>query len=230
MVHGVEHGRPASLETYARIGTALALELRLDLIDPRRRVPSARAEDPVHAAMGECLASRLASFGFEVALDEPYQHYQFAGRADVLAWDRDGRALLHVENRTRFPNLQEALGSYNAKRRYLPGVMAARLAVEGGFGSVTNVIAGLWSSEVIHVVRLRRVTFEATCPNQSTAFAAWWAGELPHPGPPTSSFVLLDPNVGNERRRSYVDLGGALSPSLRPRFRGYADAVAAAER
>ena len=183
MVHGVEHGRPASLVTYARLGAALGLELRVDLDDPRRRAPSARAEDPVHAAMGELLASRLAGFGFPVAIDEPYQHFQFAGRADVLAWDIGRRALLHVENRTRFPNLQDALGSYNAKRRYLPAVMADRLGLRGGFASVTNVIAGLWSSEVIHVVRLRSATFQATCPDDPSGFASWWNGDVPPAGP-----------------------------------------------
>lgn len=101
MRHAVEHGGPASLETYAANAVALGLEPRLDLIDPRKRAATARAEDPVHAAMGELLAARMVGHGFPVAIDEPYQHYQFAGRADVLAWDLDARALLHVENRTR---------------------------------------------------------------------------------------------------------------------------------
>jgi hypothetical protein len=142
MVHAVEHGRPASLETYAAIALALGLEPRLDLIDPRKRATAARAEDPVHSAMGELGADRLAGHGFGIAIDEPYQHYQFAGRADLLAWDLASRSLLHVENRTRFPNLQDAIGSYNAKRQYLPAVMAERFGVRGGFATVTHVMAG----------------------------------------------------------------------------------------
>jgi len=31
----------------------------------------------------------------EVAEKRAYQHYQFAGRADLVAWDRGRRALLH---------------------------------------------------------------------------------------------------------------------------------------
>lgn len=225
-VHAIEHGRPASLESYASIAGALGLEMRLDLLDPRKRISSVRAEDPVHAAMGEMVAARLASRGFTVAIDEPYQHYQFAGRADVLAWDLDRRALVHVENRTRFPNLQDAIGSYNAKRSYAPGVLAQRLGMRTGFSSVTNVIAGLWSSEVIHVARIRAATFRSVCPDDRSAFDAWWAGRPPVSGLVTSAFVLLDP-VATARRSTFVGLDQVLQGSTRPRYRGYADAAAA---
>src|SRR3990170_2125685 len=102
----VEAGHPASLETYARLATALEMRLELGLVDPRRRTGPSREADLVHAAMGDAEARHLRSLGFDVGLDMPYQHYQFAGRADLLAWDRERRSLLHVENRTRFPNLQ----------------------------------------------------------------------------------------------------------------------------
>jgi hypothetical protein len=226
MVHSVEHGSPASLETYAAIAVALGLEPRLDLVDPRKRANTSRAEDPVHSAMGELLAARLAGHGFSVAIDEPYQHYQFAGRADLLAWDLASRLLLHVENRTRFPNLQDAIGSYNAKRRYLPAVMAERLGIRGGFRSVTNVMAGLGSNEVIHVARLRGATFTSVCPDDESGFEAWWIGRPPTAGGPSSAFVLLDPGADAAPRRSpFVGLDAVLQGSIRPRYRGYSDAV-----
>jgi transcriptional regulator with XRE-family HTH domain len=226
MVHAVEHGSPASLETYAALARALDLELRLDLIDPRKRATTARAEDPVHAAMGEMIAARLAGFGFTIAIDEPYQHYQFAGRADVLAWDISSRALLHVENRTRFPNVQDAVGSYNAKRAYLPGVLAERLMLRGGFTSVTNVIAGLWSSEVIHVARLRAASLTAVCGDDKSSLDAWWNGETPTVAGATSTFALIDPIWNDASRRSaYVGLDEVLRHSVRPRYRGYGDAA-----
>jgi hypothetical protein len=181
--------------------------------------------------MGEVLAARLAGYGFSVAIDEPYQHYQFAGRADLLAWDLASRSLLHVENRTRFPNLQDAIGSYNAKRRYLPAVMADRLGMRGGFRSVTNVMAGLWSSEVIHVARLRAATFAAICPDDEAALNAWWSGTAPAAGAPTSAFVLFDPGtLATPRRSTFVGLERVLRSSVRPRYRGYADAVEALRR
>ena len=230
-IHAIEHGRPASLSSYAAIAGALGLDLRLDLFDPRARAHSWRAEDPVHSAMGEVIARPVSTRGFQVSIDEPFQHYQFAGRADVLAWDPGRRALLHVENRTRFPNVQEAIGSYNVKRRDLPGVLADRWGMRGGFRSVTHVVAGLWSTEVLHVARIRSATFRAVCPDGIDDFEAWWSGSIPGPGDPTSTFILLDPlSVGGGRRRPFVELDVALDPSLRARYRGYADAAEALRR
>jgi hypothetical protein len=59
--------------------------------------------------MGEAQTAHLRKLGFEVGLDEPSQHYQFAGRADVIAWSVERAALLHIENRTRFPDIHEVV-------------------------------------------------------------------------------------------------------------------------
>jgi transcriptional regulator with XRE-family HTH domain len=224
-LHAIEHGRPAGLRTYAAIALALGLEPRMDLVDPRKRAATARAEDPVHAAMGEAIAARLSGHGYEIAVDEPFQHYQFAGRADILAWDRESRCLLHVENRTRFPNVQDAFGSYNAKRRYLPAVIAERIGLGSGFASVTNVVVALWSTEVLHTIRMRPASFRAVCPDSDAAFEAWWSGSLPVPGRATSAFILFDPiSSAGARRRQFIPLEQALHASTRPRYRGYAHA------
>ena len=91
---------------------------------PTRRRATDRSADLVHAAMGELEAARLRAHQFRVAIDEPYQHFQFAGRGDVVSGISKRRALLHIENRTRFPNMQEVAGSDNAKRAYLGDVIA----------------------------------------------------------------------------------------------------------
>jgi transcriptional regulator with XRE-family HTH domain len=223
-LHAIEHGRASTFETYEAIARALGRELRVDLLDPRRR-SATRAEDPVHAAMGEVIARRLLELGHHVAIDEPYQHYQFAGRADVLAWDRSAEHLLHVENRTRFPNIQEAIGSYNRKRQYLPGVVAERLGRRHGFSSVTHVIAALWSSDAIHALRMHPATFQAVCPDDPFAFDRWWSGYLPEPGV-TSSLILLDPDRPSARHRVF----SPLEPATRPRYRDYAAAANALSR
>lgn len=101
-----ESGEPVSLETYARLGTALSLRPELLFADAARRdAPVLRGADAVHAAMGDLEARHMRQFGFGVAIDDPYQHFQFAGRADAVAWNLDARAMLHIENRTAFPNL-----------------------------------------------------------------------------------------------------------------------------
>src|SRR3990172_4051022 len=219
-------GAPRSLETYARLATALEMRLELGLVDPRRRTGPSREADLVHAAMGDAEARLLRSLGFDVGLDVPYQHYQFAGRADLLACDRERRSLLHVENRTRFPNLQEAFGSYNAKRAYLATDVAERIGLGGGWRSETHVIAPLWSSEVLHSLRLRTASFEAVCPDPPNAFAAWWSGEPPAQSR-ASCLVVLDPDPGGPaaRRRRFIGLAEALRAE--PRYRDYAAAAQA---
>jgi hypothetical protein len=201
------------------------LDLQPDLvaIDPRRRSMASRSdEDFVHAAMAELEAARLARFGFEVAIDEPYQHYQFAGRADIAAWDHTARALLHIENRTRFPNVQAALGSYGAKRAYLGSVLAERAGIRGGWASETHVMAALWSSEVIHVLRMRATTFRVSCPDTLDAFRAWWSGDVTGLRGSTSSIAVSDPDDGVRERHRFGEMP---HEATRPRYRGYADAA-----
>jgi transcriptional regulator with XRE-family HTH domain len=227
-LHSVESSEVASLESYARIGAALGLRPTLEFADSRSRRHASGGEDVVHAAMGEFEARALARPGVRISIDEPYQHYQFAGRADVLAWDDEN--LLHIENRTRFPNLQEAAGSYNAKRQYLAPSMGRRLNLgPQGWRSVTHVMACLWSSEVIHAIRLRRASFDALCPDPVEAFEAWMAGnQLPQAGV-TSTLVLLDPAVPpGSRRRAIVGLADLAR--IDPRYRSYADAADALRR
>jgi hypothetical protein len=219
----LEAGNPGSVEGYARVGDALGLRLEMDLLDPRRSRGIIRSEDPVHAALGDWLAGRLRPFGYRVMLDEPYQHYQFAGRADLVAWTLEPPRLLHVENRTRFPNIQEAIGSYNAKRAYLPAVLAQRLGLHRGFVSVTNVMAVLWSAEALHDVRLRVSTFDATCPDPLGAFEAWLAGE-PSVDGVQSILAIVDPTAQGRRR---MIAGLSEFGPIRAHFRGYAEALEA---
>ena len=234
VAHDAEAGRVLALESYARLAGALGLRPMLDLADPRAQAGPRRsrgtaddAADLVHAAMGEVEARAITGPDRTLAIDEPYQHYQFAGRADLLAWDREN--LLHIENRTRFPNLQEAAGSYNAKRQYLARDLAQRLDLgPRGWRSVTHVMACLWSSEVLHTIRLRRATFAALCPEPPDAFEAWLRGEPPREGV-TSSLVVLDPLVPfRSRRRTIAAIHEP--PRLDPRHRGYADAAEALRR
>jgi transcriptional regulator with XRE-family HTH domain len=222
LVQKLESGGSVSLEAYARVATALELRAELILGNPRRP-PALRATDPVHSSMGELEAAHFHKLGFHVALDEPYQHFQFAGRADLVAWDLEKRALLHLENRTRFPDDQDALGSYGAKRAYLPAVLADRFGIaRTGWRVVTHAIVGLWSAEVLHTLRMRAETFRSACPDPTSDFEDWWAGRIPTDRRPTSTIVILDPRPG--RRAAFAGLA-ALS-TVRPRYRGYADAAA----
>jgi hypothetical protein len=224
-VHDVETGEPASLETYVRLARALHLRPEFDLVDSRRREHVApRAEDPVHAVMGEIEAAHFRGLGFSVGLDEPFQHFQFSGRADLVAWSIEPAALLHIENRTRFPNLQEAFGSFNAKRAYLGGELAGRVRVSR-WRRETHVMVALWSAETLHQLRLHRSSFESVCPDPLDAFCDWWRGDTPAAGR-RSNLVLFDPVVGHRRDRLRWASLSQLD-AIRPRYRDYAEALAA---
>lgn len=227
-VHYVETGRSASLESWVRLSRALRLRVEVRLLDPRRReLGHTRAEDPVHASLGEIEVVRLRAMGFEVAIDEPFQHYQFAGRADVVAWSRERAALLHIENRTQFPNLQEAFGSFNAKKAYLGPELATRAGVPRWL-SETHVMVALWSAEVLHEIRLHRASFESVARDSESWFAAWWRGE-PRLAGRRSILVVFDPlEWGRRDRRRWIDLD-SLAPA-KPRYAGYAEALTALRR
>jgi transcriptional regulator with XRE-family HTH domain len=221
MVYRVESGSPASPQTAARLALALDRRLEIDLEDRRRRSASNLSIDMVHSAMGEFEARHLRGTGAQVGIDEPYQHYQFAGRADIIAWDVDRRALLHIENRTRFPDFQEMAGAFNSKRAYLGGALGERLGVRR-WASETHVIAALWSAEVLHALRLREASFRSLCPDDAASFQAWWTGDLARIGGSTSALVVLDPG-STGRERKFIGFDEALR--ARPRYRGYAEAV-----
>jgi transcriptional regulator with XRE-family HTH domain len=221
LVYDAEAGVATSLEALARLSHALGMRLELELVDPRRRDRPTRTADLVHSAMGEVEAAHLREIGHPVGIDEPYQHYQFAGRADLVAWDLTTRAMLHIENRTRFPDLQEMAGAYNAKRAYLGASLADRLGIPG-WRSETHVIAAAWTAEVLHALRLRRATFGALCPDSSEALVAWWSA-TPPPHTRTSSLIVLDP-LASGRQRRFIGLEDALR--AHPRHRGYADLAA----
>ena len=219
LVYMALRGEQVSLEAGLRMAGALGLKLDWDLVDARRRAErQVRWQDPVHSAMGELEAANLRPFGYGLAIDEPYQHYQFAGRADLAAWDLDGLALLHIENRTRFPDLQETAGSYNAKRAYLGKALAERLGIRG-WRSETHVIVALWSAEVLHSLRIRTETFRVLCPDGPKPFNEWWSGRPP-PSGKTSALFVLDP-LATGRQRRIISLDDALT--ARTRHRGYAD-------
>lgn len=227
-VHGIEAGRVAALETYLRLAAVLGLSPRFTML-PERAARAQRDADPVHAAMGEVLAGHFRRLGFEVLLDEPYQHYQFAGRADVVAVDRQARALLHVEDRTRFPDIQAFIGTFNSKKAYLAADLADRLAISGGFRSQDHVVAALWSSEVLHAMRLREQSFRAVCPDSPDAFAAWWGGHPLSTSKTTSSIIVFDPLPGERgSRRRWVGLDAIRTVDRR--YLGYADALEAMRR
>ena len=219
MVYRVERGEPASMETLARLAAGLGLRLELTFEDSRARGRPTRSQDPVHAAIVEQLAARYSAQSRIVAVDEPFQHYQFAGRADLAVVDPSGPDLLHHEVKTAIPNVGELAGAWNVKRQYLARVLAERHGLVRGFRSATHVLTVAWTAESLHVVRLREATFRALGPDTTEAFEAWWDGGRPRAPGVTATIILLDP-IERPRARAWVGLEAART--VRPRHPGYA--------
>jgi len=220
LVYRVERGEPSTLETYARLGAALGLRLDASLEDPRTRARPPRGEDPVHAAIVEMLASRYATQGRLVTADDPFQHYQFAGRADLAVIDPAGPDLLHHEVKTALPNVGELAGAWNVKRQYLARALVDRHATQGGFRSVTHVLTVAWTADCLRVLRLREATMRSLGPDDTAAFAAWWDGARSPAAGITAAVVVFDPV---ERPRAPVWARLADLGTIRPRYRGYVD-------
>lgn len=222
MVQRVEAGEHASLTLYARLAQALAMELNVEVADARRPTTLRQDADLVHAAMGETAAARLMALGFPVGIDEPWQHYHFAGRADVVSWDVERRALLHIEDKTQLPDVQDAVGRFKSTQAYLGRALWERLGLPGRPRSETHVMALLWSTEVLRVMRRQPSTFRATWPDPMAAFDDWLRGEPPSSGMHTT-LVLLDPFASGRQRRM-VGIDEALG-DVRARIAGYAEAA-----
>jgi hypothetical protein len=110
-------------------------------------------------------------------------------------------------------------GSFNAKRAYLGRALAARLGF-GRWESETHVLAALWSSEVLHAIRLRPDSFRSLCPDPVEVFGDWWMGR-PLPFGAASTLVVIDP-LAERRKRRWIGLDEVLGRA-RARYRGYAD-------
>src|SRR3972149_745963 len=87
---------PAAVQALARVSVAAGDLVRAERSRRKLTLRELAARAGVAAAREKILEGGHAV---------PYQHYQCAGRAGLLAWERERRSLLHVENRTRFPNL-----------------------------------------------------------------------------------------------------------------------------
>ena len=83
-------------------------------------------------------------------------------------------------------------------------------------------MAGLWSAEVIHAVRLRRATFGTLWQDTEDRLPGWLAGNPPVGGV-SSSLVLID-LFAKRRSGSIAGLQRVLA-GARPRVRGYREAA-----
>lgn len=212
----LEGGKAGGLATYQRIADALELRLSWELTS---LATTLEAEDAVHAVMAEVQARRFATGTRQVLVDEPYQHFRFAGRGDLVVVDPGVAAIHHSENKTRIVNVGELSGSFNAKCRWLAGDVAERHGIRR-IRSESHTLVLLWSDEVLAAARSLERTLRALGPEGVGPFRAWWEG-APMAGV-HRGLVVFDPIDRGASQRQWVSLEDALE--ARPRYRGYADA------
>jgi transcriptional regulator with XRE-family HTH domain len=88
-----------------------------------------RLLDEGHAAVGASVKRRLERWGWLVRAEVSYNHYGERGRIDLLAWHPICRVLLVIEIKTDLVDVQDLLGTLDAKARLARNV-AERFAWE----------------------------------------------------------------------------------------------------
>lgn len=76
-----------------------------------------RLLDAGHAAMGAVVKRRLERWGWIVMVEVSYSRYGERGRIDLLAWHPPTRIVLVVELKTALVDVQDLLGTLDAKAR-----------------------------------------------------------------------------------------------------------------
>jgi transcriptional regulator with XRE-family HTH domain len=94
-----------------------ALDARLDLRLLWNGPELDRLRDAGHAALGAVVKRRLERWGWVVRVEVSYSRYGERGRIDLLAFHPPSRSLLVVELKTVLVDVQELLGSLDAKSR-----------------------------------------------------------------------------------------------------------------
>jgi len=101
--------------TLRRVGTALQIEIRLELRWRGGELFRLLAEG--HAAMGETVTRRLVESGWEVRPEVSFSHFGERGVVDLVAWHGASRSLLLVELKTELVDLGDLLATMDRRRR-----------------------------------------------------------------------------------------------------------------
>ncbi len=124
-VSRVERGRfgPVSADALEAKAEAIEADLTIGL---RWRGPKlARLLDRRHAQLQDRVVRLLSEAGWEVRVEESFNHFGERGSVDILAWRPDCRALLLVEIKTELVDLQDTVRTLDVKARVVPRVVSS---------------------------------------------------------------------------------------------------------
>jgi transcriptional regulator with XRE-family HTH domain len=128
LVSRVERDRLDNVPVGALLRLVEALDATIQLRVRCHGAELDRLMDAKHAALQERVARTLAAQGWDVRVEQSFNHFGDRGRYDVLAFHAPHGALLVAEIKTEFGDLQETIGRLNVKTR-----LAAAVAREIGW-------------------------------------------------------------------------------------------------
>jgi transcriptional regulator with XRE-family HTH domain len=171
----LECGRAEELaiRTARRVCSALEIELGFEA---RWRGPALdRLRDAVHARVVEGVVRQLRADGWEVIVEQGFNHFGERGSVDVVGWHAAPRTLLIVEVKSELLDLQDLLASLDRKRRVVPLELAQERGWRPAAVGVVLVVADARTAR--RVVERHPAMFDAALPSRTVAVRRW----LRHP-------------------------------------------------
>jgi transcriptional regulator with XRE-family HTH domain len=122
-VSRIERGRLGSLtvDTLLAVAGALEADLRVTLEWRGAKLP--RLLDRRHARLQDAVARLLMDSGWDVTIEETFNHFGERGSVDILAWRADVQALLVIEIKSELVDLQDTVASMDRKLRVVPQIV-----------------------------------------------------------------------------------------------------------
>ena len=152
---------------------AKALNVRLSLNPWWRDGDLAQLLDAGHAAIVEYVVGWLLRRGWEVLVEYSFNHFGERGSVDIVAWHPRFRALLLVEVKSRFVDVQEMLATFARKVRIVPDLVAASHGWQPL--AVGRLVVAAGSGTNRRVVDAHPAIFAATYPGRTRDAQAWIA-------------------------------------------------------
>lgn len=170
-VSRVERGIAETMSVADLDRIAQALNVRLSLDAWWRGGDLARLMDAGHAAIVEYVVGLLRAAGWQVIVEYTFNVFGERGSVDIVAWHAERRALLLVEVKSRFTDLQEMLATFARKLRLVPPLLAES---EGWRPAVVGrLIVAPGTTANRRVVAAHPSTFDATFPLRSHDARRW---------------------------------------------------------
>jgi transcriptional regulator with XRE-family HTH domain len=161
------HLSETSLERIRRVGTAL--DLRVDVVGRWRGGELDRLLAAGHSALHESVAAHLRTLAaWRFASEVSFAHFGERGVIDILAWHEQSRALLVIELKTEFVDLNELLGTLDRKRRNAMQIARERGWIERA-ASVSAWVIVTDNSVNRHRARDHRAMLSTAYPGRGSA-------------------------------------------------------------